>query len=158
MAHKKDAKSEKLKRLEAGFCVYINGAHRKKERYALRHTNLKSNDQNKFQECDNQTIGCSSKTIRKQWANSSFNIKTSDGYIIKINGPDSEFKYKSENVQDYESNDEQNFLNNLGKKDFILDRNNLLDSSESDSEEEEKPNRRIMVELTPKDAKVFENF
>lgn len=141
-----------MKKLEAGFCVYINGAHRKKERYALRHTIAKSVDKNKNQKCQ-EHFKPQVRTSRKKWAESSFTIKTSDGFMIKINAPNNENTYKTENTTNLESNEDNNFLNNLEKNDF--DKYKLSESSETDTDVKEDSSREIMVQLTPKDAKVF---
>ncbi len=118
LANKKDENKEKLEKLELGFNTYVNGAHKTSEKFTPRHTtsSAASNDKkNSFclrprlhvrknplenlrglellanQQQKERTIKSApaERSTRKQWSNASFTIKTSDGYEIKINAPDS---------------------------------------------------------------------
>jgi len=111
LIQKKDEKEEYLEKLEAGFNVYVNGAHKKNEKYTPRYTahsgkQSSTNNSSASSKCFNFPLNfeslCSSRstmtsraastaavtnTSRKKWSNSSFIFKTSDGCEIKINSP-----------------------------------------------------------------------
>ena len=114
MANKKDEKVEKLEKLEGGFSLYVNGAHKSSEKYTPRHTTASktSTDKKKnfdftprihirknpvdnlkqlaFLEKKDRSQSAPNKPNRKKWSdnsNMSFTIKTTDGYEIKINAP-----------------------------------------------------------------------
>ena len=115
IANKKDKNEEKLEKLELGFNTYVNGAHKTAEKYTPRHTTSKSSlgssDKNynfclkprihvrknpidnlrqlEFLANKDRAKSASTETARKKWSNTSFTIKTSDGYDIKINAPNS---------------------------------------------------------------------
>jgi hypothetical protein len=104
---KKDKNEEKLEKLEEGFSLYVNGAHKTSEKFTPRHTITKSNDKKNFfkprihyrkNQIDNSEFlnaltnreksqSAPAMPTRKKWSNSSFTIKTADGYEIKINAP-----------------------------------------------------------------------
>ena len=97
---KKDKKEEELEKLEGGFNLYVNGAHKKNAKYTPRLTTAKSSinsssSSNKnFSKLNLESLNSSRSpsttpavTTRKKWSNSSFIFKTSDGCEIKINSP-----------------------------------------------------------------------
>lgn len=116
MATQKDKKDEKLEKLEGGFSLYVNGAHRKSEKYTPRITvnksasgdqqkrfnlNLKSSKSNlsRLENLNNIEFlfgkshekstnkAANGGENRKKWSRCSFILKTDDGCEIKINGP-----------------------------------------------------------------------
>lgn len=194
MATKKNEQEEKKEKLEDGFSIYVNGAHKKNEKYTPRYTVTKSSDSNKkmvnfspnvhvvkhsnYNDLRNnkQNLCSNSNTCdkkeRKKWGNSSFIIKTMEGYEIKINAPNSNEdpiskpeKIKNENdnendcySDDFESDSEcEN--ENLSHNDNKLKRNkNLIQSvrfsDTSDSEDENTNKKKFVVDLSSKEIKV----
>jgi hypothetical protein len=116
MANKKGEKEEKLEKLEGGFSLYVNGAHKSSEKYTPRHTTASKTSTDKksnfhftprihvrknpldnlkelaFISNKDRAQSAPNKPVRKKWGDTpSFTIKTVDGYEIKINAPN-EFK------------------------------------------------------------------
>lgn len=124
--HKKDKKEEELEKLETGFNTYVNGAHKKNEKYTPRYTITKTSSatnscssrhftNSKFNIPINLESLCSSRnssanvtpatTSRKKWGNSSFIFKTTDGCEIKISSPNHYKKNDSEPKKTLNSNE-----------------------------------------------------
>lgn len=193
MATKKNENEEKKEKLEDGFSIYVNGAHRKSEKYTPRYTVTKSSDsakkivnfnpnvhvvkQSNYNDLRNTEKNSYPKSNgfekkeRKKWGNSSFIIKTIDGYEIKINAPNSNVdpisklepvKSENENVgysDDFESDSEcenENLChdeNNLSKKNRFLIQS-VKFSDTSDSEDEKSTKKKIVFDLSRKEIKV----
>jgi hypothetical protein len=126
LMHKKDKKEEELEKLETGFNTYVNGAHKKNEKYTPRYTITKTSSatnscssrhftNSKFNIPINLESLCSSRnssanvtpatTSRKKWGNSSFIFKTTDGCEIKISSPNHYKKNDSEPKKTLNSNE-----------------------------------------------------
>ena len=129
---KKDKKEEELEKLESGFNTYVNGAHKKNEKYTPRYTITKASSTNnssasssskyfsnsKFNLPINLESLCTSRnssanvtpapTSRKKWGNSSFIFKTTDGCEIKISSPNHYKKQDSEPKKTVYSNETSN--------------------------------------------------
>lgn len=194
MASRKDEKDEKIEKLEDGFSIYVNGAHKKNEKYTPRYTVTKSSDSSKknvnfnpnvhtvkqsnYNELKFNKYESSSKSNffekkeRKKWGNSSFIIKTMEGYEIKINTPNSNMEPISksepanspnENLnysEDFESDSEcENEHQSLNSQRVSKRNKNLIqsvkfsDSSESD-DDISKNEKNIVYDLSHKEIKV----
>ncbi|RNA37185.1 hypothetical protein BpHYR1_036635 [Brachionus plicatilis] len=203
MASKKDQKEEKMEKLEDGFSIYVNGAHKKNEKYTPRYTVTKSSESSKKNVNFNPNVhmvthsnynqlranhyNTSSKSNafetkeRKKWGNSSFIIKTTEGYEIKINAPNSKLEpiSKSEPVKcpsdnlyysdDFESESESENKDSCQKVNGPSSDTNLIQTVKfSDSEDSEdeifKTDKNIVVDLSRREIKtlrdslfIFEN-
>ena len=115
---KKDKKEEELEKLESGFKLYTNGAHKPAEKFTPRYTTAKSSSEKRsfnfipelfggelksFRELSESNGGKTDRVnsapnakIRKKWSHTSFTIKTDEGYQIKINGPNCDQACKSD--------------------------------------------------------------
>lgn len=169
-ASKKDEKVEKLEKLEGGFNLYVNGAHRANEKYTPRHTTVKSTENRKnfnfkpnissnerskkfsnlFFDQNDRSKSAPSVVTRKKWSTSSFTIKTTDGYEIKINAPnamkpqisksditannrlkmsnDNEFNYSEDFESDSENESEENLNSNNKNKANEKQEESLIES------------------------------
>ncbi|CAF0846451.1 unnamed protein product [Brachionus calyciflorus] len=152
-----------LEKLEAGFNIYFNGAHRQIERPTPRYSIIKSNDRKYLHSKLNsdKTNKPESKRNRKKWANSSFTIKTADGFKIKINAPTTINNNEAENSDETHKKDEDESLtnteNNASNTKTESEKSKELGDDDSDSGEEEPEveKKKIIVELTPKNARVL---
>jgi len=156
---KKDKNEEKLEKLEGGFSLYVNGAHKTSEKFTPRHTITKSNDKKNFfkprihhrkNQIENTEFlnaltnrdgsqSTPAMPTRKKWSNSSFTIKTADGYEIKINAPQQNMK------QNVSKSDVTNTNTTPKKKNFLKGKRTQSEfyysddfENESESEENDK--------------------
>lgn len=154
-----------MEKLESGFSLYVNGAHQKNERYTPRHTITKSSSENKKSnqniksrinchklDVDNlkqfdmlvakqkkldEKSAAKKNTVRKKWSvNSSFILKTEDGYEIKINSPTKYTKSKP-NVSKSDITETAK-KNDYYSDDFVSDSDNEITDNNPKNNEDYK--------------------
>lgn len=169
-----------MKKLEGGFSLYVNGAHKQQEKFTPRHVvssaKSKPNEMNlvpklhlravKKEEEENRSKSAQTNR-RKQWNNCSITIKTNDGMNIRLSAPKStnaSFKCYSERASsstktedfysdDFESDSSIEETIKRVKDSKLIESVKFSDSVSSLSSLDEKCNENVNK---PKRRKCFE--